>query len=75
MLRDQLRGALPGRRTRRLLLGLAAVVTAAAWTDPVLAGGFGAPMLRLAAGQDLSPAAGAVEAGLVGSAIWLAFEA
>jgi hypothetical protein len=75
MLLDQLRGALPGHCAGRLLLTLAAIATAAAWTDPVLAGGFGAPMLRLAAGQAPSPAAGATEAGLVGSALWLVFEA
>jgi hypothetical protein len=75
MIWDTLRAALPGPLARRLLLALAALATAAAWTDPVLAGAFGAPMLRLAAGQEPCPAAGAIEAGLVGSALWLAFEA
>ena len=59
----------------RVLLTLAAVATAAAWLGPVLAGALGAPALRVAIGAAPSPVAGAVEAGLVGSAIWLAFEA
>jgi hypothetical protein len=71
---DPLLAALPGPVARCLLLALAALATAAAWTDPILASAFGAPMLRLAAGQDPSPAAGAAEAGFVGSALWLVFE-
>ncbi|WP_270934891.1 hypothetical protein [Falsiroseomonas oryzae] len=62
-------------RTRRMLVAIALVATAAEWVGPVLAGALGAPMLRLAAGDAPSPIAGALEAGLVGSAIWLVFEA
>ncbi len=66
---------MPEGPAARVLLALAAVATAAAWLGPVLAGALGAPALRVAIGAAPSPVAGAVEAGLVGSAIWLAFEA
>jgi hypothetical protein len=65
----------PSRRAQWLLLTLALTATAAAWLGPVLAGGLAAPAMRLAAGQAPSPLLGAVEAGIMGSAIWLVLEA
>ncbi len=63
------------RRAGWLAAAVGLSVTVGAVGDVALGGALGPLFVRLAIDQPLSPVAGALEAGVCGSAVWLAFGA